>query len=174
MAEDEGGTRNPLVVAAEAVQRERAIARGYLKKRSSGKNVWQRRFFMVLPGEGGAFYLAYAKTPEGPILASMDLAQAGAVHAVEGDGLGCQFGLQWDKHRVFSASSADECMMWVNTIRKVQAERKRGGGGGGGGGGSASGAGGSLGSAGKDWGAGKRGGEGRAGGSSGGSCCSVQ
>ena len=170
MAEE--GTRNPLVLAAEAVERGRAIARGYLKKRSSVKNVWQRRFFMVLPGVDGSYYLAYAKTPDGPILASMDLGQAGPVHAVEADGLGCQFGLQWDKHRVFCASSADECQMWVTTVRKVQAEKARRGGGGSGGGG-----GGGSGGAAKDWGAGgRRSGEGKAGSSSseGGVCCSVQ
>jgi len=150
---DDDGTKNPLVVAAAAVERTRAIARGYLKKKTSSpsKNVWQRRFFFILPGEnGGSYYLAYCKTdaPGSPILASMDLAQAGSVHVVEGDGNGCQFGLQWDKHRVFLASSAEECQMWVSTIKRVQAEASRRGA--------------------KDWGAGSKRAENKP------ACCSVQ
>ena len=158
MAEEEGGTRNPLVQAAQAVSRSRALARGYLKKKSSSRTgAWQRRYFMILPGEGGAYFLAYSKTEaaDSPILASMDLAQAGAVQVVEADA--CQFCLQWDKLRLFAAASADECAMWVGTIRRVQAERsgRRAGGGGGGGGGA------------KEWGQ-------RAAGSEGSRCCSVQ
>jgi hypothetical protein len=165
--DNEDGSKNPLVVAAEAVERSRAIARGYLKKQSSGKSAWQRRFFMILPGESGSYFLAYSKTEalDSPILASMDLAQAGAVHAVEGgDGRGCQFGLQWDKHRVFMAGNADECQMWISTIRRVQAERARRGGAGGSGGAGA-----------KDWGGGRRSADKAGSGGSGGCCgCSVQ
>ena len=158
MAEEDGGTRNPLVLAAQAVSRSRALARGYLKKKSSSKSgAWQRRYFFILPGEGGAYFLAYSKTEaaDSPILASMDLAQAGAVQQVEADA--CQFALQWDKLRAFTAASADECAMWVGTIRRVQAERsgRRAGGGGGGAGA-------------KEWKGGRGGGEG------GGTCCSVQ
>ena len=150
MAEGEGsGTRNPLVVAAEAIDRSRAIARGYLKKKSSGKSAWQRRFFFVLPGAGATYFLAYSKSEDGAILASMDLAQAGAVEAVE-DGSGCQFAIPWDIRRVFCAASADECRMWVSTIKRVQAEASRRGA--------------------KDWGAGKRSSSGAAGAA----CCEVQ
>lgn len=152
---DEGGagTRNPLVLAAQAISRSRALARGYLKKKSSSRTgAWQRRYFFILPGDGGSYFLAYAKTeaPDSPILASMDLAQAGGVQLVEADA--CQFCLQWDKLRAFAAASADECQMWVGTIRRVQAERsgRRAGGGG------------------KEW------GQRAAASSEGGRCCSVQ
>ena len=149
--------QNPLIAAAEAIERSRAVARGFLKKKSSVKNLWQRRFFLILPGDsdrGVTYYLAYSKTeaPGSPILASMDLSQAGAVHTVEGDGNGCQFGLLWDKPRYFMASSVDECQMWVATIRRLQAETQRRGGG-------------------KDWNSKRPSGKGKA---EGGSCCSVQ
>ena len=120
---------NPLIAAAEAIERSRALARGYLKKQSTkqGKSIWQRRFFMILPGQHGSYYLAYSKqdAPGSPILASMDLSQAGGVYQLEGLG-GCHFALKWDKLREFQCSTADECAMWVGTIRRVQSEGRRG------------------------------------------------
>ena len=113
--------QRPLVELAGSIPRERALARGYLKKRTS-KGTWQKRYFLVLPSNRGATYFAYAKSdgPSDTLLASLDLAQAGPVEVLWEDKR-C-FGLQWDKHRVFMAASPEEAAEWVETMRRVQVE----------------------------------------------------
>lgn len=113
--------QRPLVDLAGSIPRERALARGYLKKRTS-KGTWQRRYFLILPSGRGSTYFAYAKTdaPRDTLLASLDLAQSGPVSLLPEDKR-C-FGLQWDKHRVFMAASAEEAAEWVETMRRVQVE----------------------------------------------------
>ena len=82
-AEDDAAstaTRNPLIIAAERTPASRATHSGWLHKHSTGGK-WSRRFFVILPSvdKRNVSYLVYYKTsaPNAPMLAAMDLSQAG-------------------------------------------------------------------------------------------------
>lgn len=131
MSVDDGKTP-ALVLAAERVDRARALLSGYLRKRNSSGR-WQRRYFQILPGERGVSYFVYAKSssPSAPLLAAMDLSRAGRpelVAAGTGDdasGSGGVFAITWDRYRTFQASSRDEAGRWVDAILRVQAQARR-------------------------------------------------
>jgi hypothetical protein len=117
---------NPLIVAAESISRSSAIHSGWLQKlSSSGK--WTKRFFLLLPGPGASRFLVYYRSdnPEAPILASMDVSQAGEPAQAGVDS--CEFTIYWDKLRRFRAGSPEVAARWVACIAAAQA-RKRGGG----------------------------------------------
>ena len=120
--------KNPLILAAEAIARSTAQHQGWLHKLSSSGR-WSKRYFLLLPGAGTQRFLVYYRSanPEAPILASMDVSQAGDPALSPGDSTGCEFSIFWDKQRRFRAGSPEEAARWVACIAAAQA-RKRGGG----------------------------------------------
>lgn len=172
------GTKNPLIIAAEKIPAARATHAGWLQKHSSN-NRWSKRYFLILPSaeKRGVSFLVYYKSaaPNSPMLAAMDLSQAGDPAMVPRDadetGTGALFGLQWDKYRRFRASGPEEAARWVASIAAAQG-RKGAAAGRGAAGGYQSGGASSFGSpaaGGSDWGASGGGGQKEAG-----CCCSVQ
>jgi len=113
----------PLVDAATGLDRSSSLYKGYLQKKTR-KGSWQRRFFFILTTGRGATFLAYSKTDKisDPILASMDLCQAGPVELLSDRRC---FGIHWDKHRLFMAANPAEALGWVNSIKRIQAEATR-------------------------------------------------
>jgi hypothetical protein len=122
------GKKNPLILAAELIARSTASHQGWLQKLSSSGR-WSKRYFLLLPGAGAQRFLVYYRSanPEAPILASMDVSQAGDPAVSPGDSSGCEFSIFWDKQRRFRAGSPEEAARWVACIAAAQG-RKRGGG----------------------------------------------
>ena len=130
MAEEEGERKNPLLIAAEKIARERATMSGYLRKKNSADKL-QKRYFLILPGGGGISYFVYYKSnaADVPMLAAMDLSRAGRPELLpasspEGD---AAFSIMWDRQRSFQAGSRAEAGKWVEAILAAQAEARKAG-----------------------------------------------
>jgi len=121
--------KNPLIIAAEAIQRSSATHQGWLQKLSSSGR-WSKRYFLLLPGlDKRSCFLVYYRTSnlEAPILASMDVSQASDPTLAAATTDCCEFTIFWDKLRRFRAASPEEASRWVACIAAAQG-RKRGGG----------------------------------------------
>jgi hypothetical protein len=124
--EDGGSKKNPLIIAAESLARSSATHAGWLQKLSSSGR-WSKRYFLLLPGAGTSRFLVYYRSanPEAPILASMDVSQAGDPALAPDNS--SEFSIFWDKQRRFRAGSPEEAARWVACIAAAQARKARGG-----------------------------------------------
>jgi hypothetical protein len=117
--------KSALVVAAERLDRQSAVCSGYLRKQNS-EGKWQRRYFEILVGSNGAFFVYYKRHDSPVMLCSMDLWRATVPElapATEGDPAPDTFGITWDRFRLFRATSHADAVRWVTAMLQVQARR---------------------------------------------------
>jgi hypothetical protein len=113
--------KSSLVIAAERIDRQAAVCSGYLRKQNA-EGRWQRRYFEIV----GNYFVYYKRHDAPQMLCAMDLWKAGSPELSvppPPEKESPEFGIAWDRYRLFRAASHADAVRWVTAMAAVQARR---------------------------------------------------